>query len=246
MRQAAAVVTGAGGGLGRAIARRLGKEGWGVVVNDIDDDRARAVASAIEQDGGRALAVAADATDAVAVMEMVTAARQRLGPVLVTVANASGPQGTVAVDDLSWEYVLGHLEFFAKSPLLLLQATLSDMRAAGWGRVVHIGSDMVDGGAFGWSAYMAAKGALVGLTRGWAMELGRDGITVNLVAPGWIPVERHGVIPAEIEQERLARQPIPRWGTPDDIADAVAYLVTDGAGFISGQRIVVNGGMHFS
>ena len=246
MREAAALVTGAGGGLGRAIARRLGKEGWGVVVNDIDDDRARAVASAIEQDGGRALAVAADATDAVAVMEMVTAARQRLGPVLVTVANASGPQGTVVVDDLSWEYVLGHLEFFAKSPLLLLQATLPDMRAAGWGRVVHIGSDMVDGGAFGWSAYMAAKGALVGLTRGWARELGRDGITVNLVAPGWIPVERHGVIPAEIEQERLARQPIPRWGTPDDIADAVAYLVTDGAGFISGQRIVVNGGMHFS
>jgi NAD(P)-dependent dehydrogenase (short-subunit alcohol dehydrogenase family) len=246
MREAAAVVTGAGGGLGQAIARRLGKEGWGVVVNDIDDDRARAVASAIEQDGGRALAVAADATDAVAVMEMVTAARQRLGPVLVTVANASGPQGTVVVDDLSWEYVLGHLEFFAKSPLLLLQATLPDMRAAGWGRVVHIGSDMVDGGAFGWSAYMAAKGALVGLTRGWAMELGRDGITVNLVAPGWIPVERHGVIPAEIEQERLARQAIPRWGTPDDIADAVAYLVTDGAGFISGQRIVVNGGMHFS
>jgi 3-oxoacyl-[acyl-carrier protein] reductase len=68
------------------------------------------------------------------------------------------------------------------------------------------------------------------------MELGRDGITVNLVAPGWIPVERHGVIPAEIEQERLARQPIPRWGTPDDIADAVAYLVTDGAGFILGQH----------
>lgn len=246
MRQTAAVVTGAGGGLGRAIARRLGREGWGVAVNDIDDDGARAVASAIERDGGRALAVAADATDAVAVMEMVAAARQRLGPVLVTVVNASGPQGTVDVDDLSWEYMLGHLEFFAKSPLLLLQATLPDMRAAGWGRVVHIGSDMFDCGALGWSAYMAAKGALVGLTRGWAMELGRDGITVNLVAPGWIPVERHGVIPAEIEQERLARQPVPHWGTPDDVADAVAYLVTDGAGFISGQRLVVNGGMHFS
>jgi 3-oxoacyl-[acyl-carrier protein] reductase len=77
------------------------------------------------------------------------------------------------------------------------------------------------------------------------MELGCDGITVNLVAPGWIPVERHGVIPAEVERERLARQPVPRWGTPDEIADAVAYLVTDGAGFISGQRLVVNGGTHF-
>ena len=158
---------------------------------------------------------------------------------------SSGPQGTVAVDDLSWEYMLGHLDLFAKSPLLLLHATLPGMRAAGWGRVVHIGSDMFDRGASGWSAYMAAKGALVGLTRGWAMELGRDGITVNLVAPGWIPVERHGVIPAEIEQEHLARQPVPRWGTPDDVADAVAYLVTDGAGFISGQQLIVNGGMHF-
>jgi len=246
VRQAAAVVTGAGGGLGRAIARRLGAEGWGVVVNDINGDGAQAVAAAIERDGGRALAIAADATDAAAVIEMVATARQRLGPVLVTVANASGPQGTVAVDDLSWEYVLGHLEFFAKSPLLLLHATLPDMRAAGWGRVVHIGSDMFDRGEPGWSAYMAAKGALVGLTRGWAMELGRDGITVNLVAPGWIPVERHGVIPAGVEREYLARQPVPRWGTPDDVADAVAYLVTDGAGFISGQRLVVNGGMHFS
>ena len=246
MRQGAAVVTGAGRGLGRAIARRLGTGGWGVVVNDVDGDGARAVASAIERDGGRALAVAADATDAAAVAEMAAAARQRLGPVLVTVANASGPQGTVTVDDLSWEYALGHLEFFVKSPLLLLQAALPDMRAAGWGRVVHIGSDMFDRGAPGWSAYMAAKGALVGLTRGWAMELGRDGITVNLVAPGWIPVERHGVIPAETERERLAQQSVPRWGTPDDVADAVAYLVTDGAGFISGQRLVVSGGMHFS
>ena len=217
-----------------------------MVVNDIDDDRARAVASAIERDGGLALAVAADATDAAAVTEMAAAARERLGPVLVTVANASGPQGIVSVDDLSWEYVLGHLEFFAKSPLLLLQAALPDMRAAGWGRVVHVGSDMFDRGSLGWSAYMAAKGALLGLTRGWAMELGRDGITVNLVAPGWIPVERHGLIPAEIEREHLAQQAVPHWGAPDDIADAVAYLVTDGAGFISGQRLVVNGGMHFS
>jgi 3-oxoacyl-[acyl-carrier protein] reductase len=231
--------------LGRAIARRLGRDGWAVVVNDIDDTGVREVADAIEHDGGRALAVTADATDSSAVAEMVATARIQLGPVLVTVANASGPQGDVTIDELTWEYMLGHLEFFAKSPLALLHAALPDMRAAGWGRVVHVGSDMFDQGAAGWSAYMAGKGALVGLTRGWAMELGRDGITVNLVAPGWIPVGRHGIISVDVEEDRLARQSVPRWGTPDEVADAVAYLVSDGAGFVSGQRLVVNGVTHF-
>lgn len=246
MKNAAAVVTGAGGGLGVSIARRLGREGWAVVVNDIDVSAAESVAEEIERDGGRALALAADATDVEAVVDMVAAAREQLGPVLVTVANASGPQGDVSVDDLSWAYMMGHLEFFAKSPLALLQAALPDMRAAHWGRVVHVGSDLFDRGAPGWSAYMAAKGALVGLTRGWAMELGRDGITVNLVAPGWIPVRRHGVIPAEVEQDQMTRQAVQRWGVPDDIADAVAYLVSEGAAFVTGQCLVVNGGTHFS
>lgn len=246
MTDRAAVVTGAGGGLGAGIARRLGREGWAVIVNDVDEAAAQSVADAIKRDGGRAGAFNADATDAEEVAEMVAAARKQLGPVLATVANASGPQGVVSVDELSWEYILGHLEFFAKSPLALLHAALPDMRAAGWGRVVHIGSDLFDRGARGWSAYMAAKGALVGLTRGWAMELGADGITVNIVIPGWIPVERHGVIPTEVEEDWFARQPIPRWGTPDDVADAVAYLMSEGAGFVSGQRLVVNGGFHFS
>jgi 3-oxoacyl-[acyl-carrier protein] reductase len=216
-----------------------------VLVNDVDGAAADAVAAAITTAGGRALAVAADATDSEAVREMVAAARVQFGPVLAAVANASGPQGDVRIDDLGWEYLLGHLEFFAKSPLALLQAMLPDMRAARWGRVVHIGSDLFDRGAPGWSAYMAAKGALLGLTRGWAMELGADGITVNVVAPGWIPVGRHGVIAADVEDEWLRQQPVPRWGTPDDVADAVAYLVSDGAGFVSGQRLVVNGGFHF-
>lgn len=245
MRQGCALVTGAGGGLGAVIACRLAADGWPVAVNDLDGRAAATVAAEIERAGGRALELAADATDREAVQAMVEAADARLGPVLITVANASGPQGDVRVDELSWDYMLGFFEFFAMGPLALLQAALPHMRAAGWGRVIHIGSDLFDRGDPGWSSYMAAKGALLGLTRGWAIELGRDGITVNLVAPGWIPVERHGVIPAEVEQQWLRRQPIPRWGTPDDVAGAVSYLVSDSAGFVSGQRIVVNGGVHF-
>lgn len=103
MRQGAALVTGAGGGLGAAIARRLAREGWPVVVNDIDGLAAHAVADAIGRDGGRALTVVADATDEDAVVDMVSTTRAQLGPVLVTVANASGPQGEVRVDELSWD-----------------------------------------------------------------------------------------------------------------------------------------------
>lgn len=239
------MVTGAGGGLGASVARRLALEGWAVVVNDVNEAAATAVAGDIERNGGRATAAVADALDAKAVAEMVAVARREFGPVLVTVANASGEQGSVGVDDLSWEYMARHLEFFTKSPLALLQAALPDMRAAGWGRVIHIGSDLFDRGAVGWSAYMAAKSALLGLTRGWAMDLGPDGITVNMVSPGWIPVERHGTSPAAAEAEWLQRQPVPRWGTPEDVSDAVAYLVSDGASFVTGQRIVVNGGYHF-
>ena len=245
MRDGCALVTGAGGGLGAVIARRLAADGWPVVVDDLDGPAAERVAAGIGRAGCRALPVAADATDPQAVAEMVRAAHGRLGPVLVTVANASGPQGDVRVDELSWDHMLRFFEFFARSPLALLQAALPHMRAAGWGRMVHIGSDLFDRGDPGWSAYMAAKGALLGLTRGWATELGPDGITVNLVAPGWIPVERHGDIAADVEERWLSRQPVPRWGTPDDVAGAVSYLVSEGAGFVSGQRIVVNGGFHF-
>ncbi len=241
----AALVTGAAGGLGASIARRLARDGWAVGVNDLDHGRAGAVADVIVADGGRAVAVAGDATDAAAVERVVAATREALGPLLVVVANASGPQDAIPLEELSWATVLLHLEFFAKSPLLLAQAALPDMRAAGWGRLIHIGSDLFDRGAHSWSAYMAGKGALVGLTRGWAIELGRHGITVNLVSPGWIPVERHGVIAAEEEQAWLARQPVPRWGSRDDVAGAVAYLASDAASFITGQRIVVNGGHHF-
>lgn len=240
-----ALVTGAGGGLGEVIARRLAADGWPVVVNDIREKAARHVAESIVADGGRASGVAADATDLAEVERLVQRAASEFGPVLVTVANASGPQGEVTVDELSWDYLGRHLDFFAKSPLALVRAAAPAMREAGWGRIIHIGSDLFDRGDRGWSAYMAAKGAMLGLTRGWAMELGAHGITVNLVAPGWIPVERHGEIDESVERWWLGHQPIKRWGRPEDVAGAVSYLCSEDAAFVTGQKLVVNGGHHF-
>ena len=125
---------------------------------------------------------------------------------------------------------------------LLMQAVVPGMTRLGGGRIIQIGSDAFERAAPGMSAYSAAKGAQISLTRTWARELGPLGITVNVVAPGWIPVERHaGVDPRYVERYRQ-EVPLGRMGTPAEIADVVAFLASDGARFITGERITVNGG----
>jgi len=241
-----ALVTGAGRGLGARIARALAADGWAVAVNDLTEDAAAATADAVRADGGTAAAFAADVTDEAAVTDLVDRVTATLGPVTALVANASGPQPVIPLEDLTWDDVLPHLELFAKSPLLLARAVLPGMKAAGTGRIVHIGSDLFDRGDPGWSAYMAGKGAMLGLTRGWAHELGPHGITVNLVAPGWIPVERHADVDPEYLERWRAAQPVRRMGTPEDVAAVVVFLASDGAAFVTGERIAVNGGQHLS
>jgi 3-oxoacyl-[acyl-carrier protein] reductase len=237
-----ALVTGAGRGLGAAIARRLAAGGLAVAVNDLPGGTAHDVATAIVADGGTAVAVAADATDEDQVRALVDEASARLGPVGVLVVNATGPQPVRTVEQLGWRDHLDQLEFFVKSPTLLVQAVLPGMRAANRGRIVHIGSDMVDRALPGWSAYAAAKAAMRTLTRCWARELGRYNITVNLVAPGWIPVERHSEASEEERDGYVDGIPLGRLGTPADVAGAVAYLASDEAAFVTGQCLYVNGG----
>ena len=242
MTERVALVTGAGRGLGAQIARSLAADGWTVAVNDLTERAAAATADAILTGGGKAAPFPADVTREEAVREMVERVAQTLGPITAVVANASGPQPVTPLEALSWPEVLRHLEFFAKSPLLLAKAVLPGMKTAGGGRIIHIGSDLFERGEPGWSAYMAGKGAMLGLTRGWARELGRYGVTVNLVAPGWIPVERHGSLAPEVEAAWLAQQAVPRMGTPADVAATVVFLASDEAAFITGERFAVNGG----
>lgn len=239
----AALVTGASRGLGATIARALGAAGWAVAVNYRSDAAgAAAVVDAVRTSGGTAAAFGADVTDETAVSELVAAVTARFGPVRVLVANATGPQPQLPVEELTWQDHLDQLTFFVKSPTLLVQAVLPGMRSVGGGRVVQIGSDMFDRGSPGWSAYVAAKGAQIGLTRVWARELGPANITVNLVAPGWIPVERHAGSTEESLRGYAAELPLRRIGTPDDVAAAVCYLASPAAAFVTGQRITVNGG----
>ena len=237
------LVTGASRGLGAHIARRLAADGRPVAVNYLPDrEDAERVVADIEAAGGRAAAFRGDVTDEDDVTALVAAVQARLGPVAVLVPNATVPQPAIDAVDVTWEDHLRQLRFFVKSPTLLMQAVVPGMRALGGGRIVQIGSDLFERAEPGMSAYSAAKGAQLSLTRTWARELGPWGITVNVVAPGWIPVERHADIdPRYVEQYRR-EVPLGRMGTPAEIADVVAFLASEGARFITGERVTVNGG----
>ena len=238
-----ALVTGSSRGLGAVIARRLAGDGFAVAVNGrTGDDGVAAVARTIRDDGGTAEGFCADVTDEDQVAGLVAAITGALGPVDVLVLNATGPQPEAPVTEVGWADHVAQLDFFVKSPVLLGRAVLPGMQARRYGRVVHIDSEVAHRPPPGRSAYAAAKNAQIGLTRSWARELAPFGITVNTVAPGFIPVERHADVPDEIRRAYVASVPAGRMGTPGDIAHAVSFLASDGAGFVIGQRIVVDGG----
>jgi 3-oxoacyl-[acyl-carrier protein] reductase len=236
-----ALVTGAGRGLGAAIARSLAANSYRVAVNDLGVDP-QVVVDQIHADGGIAAGFVADVTDELAVAELGRDVVAALGTVDVLVVNATGPQPAIGVEELSWADLLDQLRFFVKSPTLLVQAVLPGMKERRRGRIINVGSDLFERAAPRLSAYSAAKGAQLALTRTWARELGSYGITVNLVAPGWIPVERHAAASAEELRAYTDEVPLRRLGTPDDVAAAVVYLASDGAAFVTGERVAVNGG----
>jgi 3-oxoacyl-[acyl-carrier protein] reductase len=238
-----ALVTGASRGLGAAIARRLESGGARVAVNTFGSpQKAAQVVEQIRRGGGTAEAFRADVRDEHAVAALAEQVRAALGPIDVLVLNATGPQPFLRIEDLTWRDCLDQLEFFVKSPLLLLQAVVGPMKARRSGRVIHIGSEVFERGVPEFSSYVSAKGAQLGLTRSWALELAPWQITVNLVAPGWIPTERHAGDPQAAKDAYAAAVPMRRMGVPDDVAEAVAFLASDAARFITGQKVSVNGG----
>ena len=238
-----ALVSGGSRGLGRAISSRLAAAGALVVVNF-----AHSVAPAedtvadIVDAGGTAVAARGDVTTEEGAAQVVAQAQDAFGPISVLVNNATGPQPERSVADSDWATYLDQLRFTVGAPLHLGHAVLDGMRERSWGRIVNVGSDVVARPATGLSGYATAKAAMIGMTRAWAHELGPDGITVNLVAPGFVPVERHGDVPADERSAYLREVPVPRVGEPRDVGEVVAFLASDAAAYVTGQVIAVNGG----
>ena len=238
-----AVVTGGSRGLGRAIALRLARQGADVAFsyrgNEVAADE---TASGIEEAGRKALAVQADVTDPPAAEALVKAALEAFGKVDILVNNAG-----ITRDDLimrmsldAWREVLETNLFGA---FYTIKAATRPMLKARGGRIVNITSVSGQAGQTGQANYSAAKAGLIGLTKATARELASRGITCNAVAPGFVLTELTHGLPDALKAELTARTPLGRFGTAEEIADAVAFLASDEAAFITGQVLAVDGGL---
>ncbi|SHM66036.1 SDR family NAD(P)-dependent oxidoreductase [Cryptosporangium aurantiacum] len=239
-----AVVTGGGSGIGEAISRRLAADGSPVAVLDLDGDAATSTAASIEEDGGKALGLAVDVTDRSAVDAAVSEVSARLGRPAILVNNA-GVSAVGSFLDVTLDAWNRLLEVNLTGTFHCCQATLPGMIEDGWGRIVNISSSSIHSGSAGMSGYVAAKSGVVGLTKVLALEFSKHGITVNTIPPGFIdtPMLRQTVEKGFVDlAAQTARTPVGRVGRPEDIAAATAFLVSEEAGYITGQILGVNGG----
>ena len=241
----AALVTGGSRGLGAAMCRQLAAAGAAVAVHYATGaGPAAKVAQEIERAGGRATAVGGDFHQAGDVERVAREVEGQLGPIAILVNNVGREEAMGPALDLGWDAFAGIFELNVRSAYLLTRALAPGMRRLKYGRVINILSMAAHSYPKGMAAYSTAKTAFAGFTRALAVELGPDGITVNSVSPGWIPVERHGPGTLPGRMATAARTPLGHLGTPDDVAAAVLFLASDMAKFLTGIEIPVNGGNH--
>jgi len=238
-----ALVTGSSRGLGYGVAKSLGNAGAKVVINYLNDrDSAEKALDSLKTDGIHAMLVRADVSDPEQIASLVEAVEEKFGSLDILVPNATPDQPQKSIEEYDAEFYRQMYDFFVMSPFHLAQAVLPGMKKRGHGRIINITSEVFHCSVPEFSAYVAAKGGQIGWSRSMANELAPYGITVNTVAPGWIPTERHEDDPQEDKDAYLQTIPLGRWGTPEDVGNAVSYFSSDEASFVTGQTICVNGG----
>jgi 3-oxoacyl-[acyl-carrier protein] reductase len=242
-----AIVTGAARGIGAATAKRLAQDGFAVAVLDLKEGEAQDTVEAIEAAGGRALAVGADVSDAEQVEAAVSRVAEELGAPVVLINNAGVTRDNMLfkMTELDWDMVMNvHL----RGSFLMSRAAQKYMTEAKFGRIVNLSSVSALGNR-GQANYATAKAGLQGFTKTLAIELGKFGVTANAIAPGFIETEmtkataeRMGIPFEDFIKGAASQIPVQRVGQPEDIANLVSFLVSEGAGFVSGQVIYAAGG----
>lgn len=237
-----AVITGAGGGIGRAIALELADAGAHVVVNDVVEAAAQKVADEVEARGVEAMVSTADITDGAQVQAMIDAVMERFGRVDILVNNAGITRDglLVRMDEQAWDLVLA---VNLKGAFLCTKAVARPMMKARSGRIINMASVSGVGGNAGQANYSASKGGLISLTKTTAQELAGRNITANALAPGFIETAMTHQLPEEARAGWLERIPLGRPGTPEDVAKAVRFLAGPGAAYITGQVLNIDGGL---
>ena len=240
---ATALVTGASKGIGAAIARALAADGWLVGVNYRSDEAgARATVEAIEQAGGRAVAIHGDVSANGGGKALLTQLEGELGPVLALVNNAGLARDGLAIqlEDDDWDAVIATN---LSAAFRLTRDSLRGMIRARYGRVVNIASVVGLKANVGQSNYAAAKAGLIGMTKTIAAEVARRGVTVNAVAPGFIETEMVSAIPEKVRNRLLDQIPLHRFGTAEEVGRAVVYIVSSDGDYITGAELSINGGL---
>lgn len=238
-----ALVTGGSRGIGRAVAERLAGAGHAVAVNYASrPDAAEEVVTAIEDAGGTAVAVGADVSDPQAVAALFAEVEERLGRVEILVNNAG-----ITRDDLllrlgedEWDRVIA---VNLKSVYLCSKTAVRGMLRARWGRIISVGSVAGIAGNAGQTNYAASKAGVIGFSKSLAKEIGSRGITVNVVAPGFIATDMTDELGEEAAAAAAEATSVGRLGTPQEVASAVGYLASDDAAYVTGQVLVVDGGL---
>jgi 3-oxoacyl-[acyl-carrier protein] reductase len=237
------LVTGGGQGIGRAIALKLAREGSHVAVVDVNLEKAREVASELESMGRKALALKVDVVDQKETEEMAERVVSGLGALHILVNNAGITKDALVLrmKEDEWDMVL---DVNLKGPYNCTRAAVKLMSKQRWGRIVNIASIVGLMGNAGQGNYSASKAGLIGFTKTVAREFATRGITCNAVAPGFIETRMTEALPEKVREELSRQIPMGRLGTPDDVADAVVFLASDAAAYITGHVLSVNGGMY--